>query len=95
MIIMQVTNKVFIVFSSKETLSDTNTFLYLRISKNRSLMTVKFCFFFKFEIAQFLYSFLYVKLNFYVLQCLLFWVKSAFSVNFIASFMLIKLIIQR
>ena len=47
MIIVQVTNKVFVVFfSQKEILSDTNTFsISTSFTKKRSLSAVKFIYF--------------------------------------------------
>ena len=45
MIIIQATNKVFIVFSTEEILLDANTFSIPTSSKKFDLMVVKFTFF--------------------------------------------------
>ena len=71
MIIEQVTKKVFIFFSPKEIILDTNFF------------------FLQFQLCQML-KFLYM-LNYIYYLFQLFSVKSTFCNNFIASFLLIKL----
>ena len=66
MIITQVTNKVLIFFFlPKEILLDTNTFL---ISTEKEFYGVKFIFPFQYpQMLNFLYAFLYVIINTYVL----------------------------
>ena len=77
--------------------------------KNRILMTVKFIFSifqlskFKMPLPIFIYdnkflcfiSFIYDKFFYAFMICSAFLVKSAFFIRFIASFLLIKLIIQQ
>ena len=99
MIIVQITNKIFIVFFTKRNL-DTNTFFNIYVSQqDRSLMAVKCVFFFNFNIINiinfFTHLYIYGNILFMFYNVALFSVKLEFCINFTASILLIKLIRQR
>ena len=94
-IITQVTNKLFILFSSEEILLDIKTLsIYTASKKNRTFMVVKHIFV-NFSITKtlrFLYPFLHATIKFMFYNLLLF---SVSCINFMVSILLIPLTKQR
>ena len=83
--IMQVTNKVLLFFSPKEILLDSTFSISTSFLKNGHIMMVKIFFQFQYrQTLKFFYLYLYVMKKFY-------FVKLAFSIKFMASFLLIPL----